>query len=184
MIGFTLRLLRCLGPTWLRPLIVFYIDSMRAIPVLVVVWTFFAFPILFGITMMPIVAAVGAISVHVAASLAEIVRAGIESIRQGQSWAGLALGMTQAQLLRKIILPQAIKRVLPVLATTWVALFEDTSLVSIIVVSDLAYTAMQIRSKTFRILEMLTAMAVIYWAMGYPQAKLTDWIHRGMAGRE
>ena len=59
-----------------------------------------------------------------------------------------------------------------------------TSLVSVIAVSDLAYTAMQLRSRTFRILEFLTAMAVLYWAMGYPQAKLTDWIHRRMAGRE
>ena len=64
------------------------------------------------------------------------------------------------------------------LASTWVALFKDTSLVSVIAVGDLAHSALQVRSQTFRVLEVLTAMALIYWALGYPQAKLVDWIHR------
>ncbi len=86
--------------------------------------------------------------------------------------------MSRWQAMREIILPQASRRVLPVLASTWVSLFKDTSLVSVIAVGELAYTAMQIRSQTFRVLEMLTAMAVIYWMLGYPQAKLVDWLHR------
>ena len=57
-------------------------------------------------------------------------------------------------------------------------MFKDTSLVSVIAVGELAHVALQIRSQSFRVLEMLTAMAVIYWLMGYPQAKLVDWIHR------
>jgi ABC-type amino acid transport system permease subunit len=83
-----------------------------------------------------------------------------------------------------VILPQAVRRILPVLASTWVSLFKDTSLVSVIAVGELAYTSMQIRSQTFRILEMLTAMAVIYWCLGYPQAKLVDWIHRKYGVKE
>jgi ABC-type amino acid transport system permease subunit len=86
--------------------------------------------------------------------------------------------MSQFQAMRKIVLPQAVRRILPVLASTWVSLFKDTSLVSVIAVGDLAHTALQIRSQTFRVLEMLTAMATLYWLMGYPQAKLVDWIHR------
>ncbi len=66
---------------------------------------------------------------------------------------------------------------LPVLASTWVSLFKDTSLVSVISVAELSYTSMRVRSQTFRVLEMLTAMAVIYWMLGYPQAKLVDWIN-------
>ena len=80
--------------------------------------------------------------------------------------------------MREIVLPQAARRVLPVLANTWVSLFKDTSLVSVIAVGELAYTAMEIRSRTFRVLEMLTAMAAIYWVLGYPQAKLVDLIHK------
>ena len=66
----------------------------------------------------------------------------------------------------------------PALASTWVSLFKDTSLVSTITVMELSYVSLQIRSQTFRVLEVLTAMAALYWLMGYPQAKLVDWIHR------
>jgi polar amino acid transport system permease protein len=86
--------------------------------------------------------------------------------------------MSDQQIMLHVVLPQAVMRVLPALATTWVSLFKDTSLVSIISVPELSYVALKIRSETYRILEVLTAMAVIYWLMGYPQAKLVDWIHR------
>jgi len=92
--------------------------------------------------------------------------------------------MSRAQAVRRIVLPQAVRRILPVLASTWVSLFKDTSLVSVIAVSELAYVAMQIRAQTFRVLEMLTAMAAVYWLLGYPQAKLVDWIQRRYAVTE
>jgi ABC-type amino acid transport system permease subunit len=78
----------------------------------------------------------------------------------------------------RIVLPQAAMRVLPALASTWVSLFKDTALVSVIHVGDLAYVALKIRTETFVILPVLNAMALFYWLMGYPQAKLVDWIHR------
>ena len=72
---------------------------------------------------------------------------------------------------------------LPVLASTWVSLFKDTSLVSVIAVGELALQRRcRSASQTFRVLEMLTAMAAIYWLLGYPQAKLVDWIHRKYGG--
>jgi len=92
--------------------------------------------------------------------------------------------MSRAQAVRRIVLPQAVRRILPVLASTWVSLIKDTSLVSVIAVSELAYVAMQIRAQTFRVLEMLTAMAAVYWLLGYPQAKLVDWIQRRYAVTE
>jgi len=92
--------------------------------------------------------------------------------------------MTRGQVMRQVILPQAVWRVLPALASTWVSLFKDTSLVSTIAVADLAYNALQIRARTYRILEVLTAMAALYWLMGYPQAKLADWIHRRLEAVE
>jgi polar amino acid transport system permease protein len=92
--------------------------------------------------------------------------------------------MSRGQAIRRVVLPQAVRRILPVLASTWVSLFKDTSLVSVIAVTELAYVAMQIRAQTFRVLEMLTAMAAIYWLLGYPQAKLVDWIQRRFAVTE
>jgi polar amino acid transport system permease protein len=92
--------------------------------------------------------------------------------------------MSLPQALRRVVIPQALRRILPVLTSTWVSLFKDTSLVSVIAVTELAYVAMQVRAQTFRVLEMLSAMAVIYWLLGYPQAKLVDWIQRRYAVSE
>jgi ABC-type amino acid transport system permease subunit len=94
------------------------------------------------------------------------------------------MGMSRWQAMRQIVIPQAWRRVLPVLASTWVSLFKDTSLVSVIAVGELAHVALQIRSQSFRVLEMLTAMAAIYWLLGYPQAKLVDWIQKKFEVKE
>jgi polar amino acid transport system permease protein len=135
-------------------------------------------PLTLNIALSPIATGLVALSLNVSAYNGETFRAGIASIRKGQGDAALALGMSRWQAMREVVLPQAVRRVLPVLASTWVSLFKDTSLVSVIAVGELAYTAMRIRSQTFRVLEMLTAMAAIYWALGYPQAKLVDWLNR------
>jgi polar amino acid transport system permease protein len=156
-----------------------FVEFFRNLPlILVVYWAYYVMPILVGVKLDAFSTGLVALSLNVSAYNAETFRAGIGSVRKGQTEAGLALGMSRWQAMREIILPQAAKRVLPVLASTWVSLFKDTSLVSVIAVGDLAYNAMQARSQTFRVLEMLTAMAVIYWALGYPQAKLVDWLHR------
>ncbi|MFZ9634161.1 MAG: amino acid ABC transporter permease [Alphaproteobacteria bacterium] len=185
VLGFAAGLGRCYGPAWLRLPLVFYIDSMRAIPVLVViVWTFFAFPILFGVTMTPIVAAVGAISVHVAASIAEIVRAGIESIRQGQSWAGLALGMSRAQLLRKVILPQAVTRMLPSFGSAVIVTIKDSAIASVIAVPDVIRHAESVVAQTYRPFEVYSFAMIVFFAILFPVARVVDKLylrvgHRG-----
>jgi His/Glu/Gln/Arg/opine family amino acid ABC transporter permease subunit len=156
-----------------------FVELFRNLPIILVVyWAFYVMPVVFGIAFSPFITGLVAISLNNTAYNSETFRSGIKSIRKGQTEAALALGMSEAQAFRKIVLPQAWRRVLPVLATTWVTLFKDTSLVSVIAVGDLAHTAMQIRSQSFRVIEMLTAMAAIYWLLGYPQAKIADWIHK------
>lgn len=156
-----------------------FVEFFRATPlILQIYWVFYVLPAAFDITLSEFTTALVGLSLNVSAFNSETFRAGIQSIRPGQWNAALALGMTKAQVMRKIILPQAIMRVLPALASTWVSLFKDTSLVSIIAVADLSYVALKIRSETFRVLEVLTAMAALYCLMGYPQAKLVDWMHR------
>jgi polar amino acid transport system permease protein len=156
-----------------------FVELFRNLPIILVVyWAFYVMPVLFDLAFSPFVTGLVALSLNNTAYNSETFRSGIKSIRKGQTEAALALGMSEAQAFRKIVLPQAWRRVLPVLATTWVTLFKDTSLVSVIAVGDLAHTAMQIRSQTFRVIEMLTAMAAIYWLLGYPQAKIADWIHK------
>jgi polar amino acid transport system permease protein len=163
-----------------------YVEFFRNLPlILVVYWAFYVLPILTGLEgLSPFATGLTALELNVTAYNAETFRAGINSIRRGQIEAAMALGMTRIQALRRVVLQQAVRRILPVLASTWVSLFKDTSLVSVIAVTELAYVAMQIRAQTFRVLEMLTAMAAIYWLLGYPQAKLVDWMQRRFAVTE
>lgn len=162
-----------------------FTEFFRNLPLLLVIYAaYYIMPLATGIAFPPFATGLVALALNVSAYNGETFRAGIASIRKGQSEAALALGMSEAQAMREVILPQAARRVLPVLASTWVSLFKDTSLVSVIAVGELAYTALRIRSQSFRVLEVLTAMAVIYWALGYPQAKLTDWLHRRFGVRE
>ncbi len=156
-----------------------FVEFFRATPlILQIYWVFYVLPAAFDIGFSEFTTAIVGLSLNVSAFNSETFRAGILSIRQGQWNAGLALGMSKPQVMRQIILPQAVLRVLPSLASTWVSLFKDTSLVSIIAVADLSYVALKVRSESFRILEVLTAMAGLYLLMGYPQAKLVDWLHR------
>ena len=179
--GIVVAVLRLYAWRPVRALATGYVELFRNLPlILVVYWAFYVLPILTGLGLSPLATGLAALSLNVTAYNAETFRAGINSIRRGQVEAAMALGMTRAQALRRVIVPQALRRILPVLASTWVSLFKDTSLVSVIAVTELAYVSMQVRAQTFRVLEMLTAMAVLYWLLGYPQAKLVDWMQRRM----
>jgi His/Glu/Gln/Arg/opine family amino acid ABC transporter permease subunit len=156
-----------------------FVEFFRATPlILQIYWAFYVLPAAFNIRMSEFVTGLIGLSLNVSAFNSETFRAGIISIRQGQINAGLALGLSKWQVFSRIVLPQAMMRVLPALASTWVSLFKDTSLVSTIAIAELSYVSLQLRAQTFRYLEILTAMAGLYWIMGYPQAKLADWIHR------
>ena len=156
-----------------------FVEFFRATPlILQIYWVYYVLPAYFDVQLSQTATAVTGLACNISAFNSETFRSGIVSIRPGQWNAGLALGMAPASVFVRIVLPQAVMRVLPALASTWVSLFKDTSLVSIISVADLSYVALQLRAETYRILEVLTAMAALYWLMGYPQAKLVDWIHR------
>jgi polar amino acid transport system permease protein len=156
-----------------------FVEFFRATPlILQIYWAFYVMPAVLDIRLSEFGTALVGLACNISAFNSETFRAGILSIRRGQWNAGLALGMSRPQVMLRIVLPQALMRVLPALASTWVSLFKDTSLVSVIAVADLSYVSLQIRAQTYRILEVLTAMAAIYWLLGYPQAKLVDWIHR------
>ena len=183
--GIVVASIRLYAWTPLRAMATAYVELFRNLPlILLVYWAFYVLPIATDVGLSPFATGLAALALNVTAYNAETFRAGIGSIRRGQLEAAMALGMSRTQAVRRIVLPQAVRRILPVLASTWVSLFKDTSLVSVIAVPELAYVAMQIRAQTFRVLEMLTAMATIYWLLGYPQAKLVDWIQRRYAVTE
>lgn len=183
--GIVLALMRLSSNKLLQSASLGFVEFFRNLPlILVIYWVFYVMPMAVDFQLSPLVTALVALVLNISAYNAETFRAGINSIRKGQLEAALAMGMSRRQAMFKVVIPQAGRRILPVIASTWVSLFKDTSLVSVIAVSELAYTAMQIRAQTSRVLEMLTAMAVLYWLMGYPQAKLVDWIHRKYGVKE
>ena len=130
------------------------------------------------------VAGLIALGLVLAAFSSEVWLGALRSVSKGQREGAMALGVGRFHTFRLVIFPQMLRTALPGLGNNWMALLKDTSLVSVIAVGELAHTAMQIRSQSFRVLEMLTAMAAIYWVLGYPQAKIVDWIHRKYGVRE
>jgi len=180
--GFFVALLRLYGPRWLRPLVVLYIDSMRAIPVLVVlVWTFFALPIVAGVTMSPFVAALIGLTVHLAAYAAEIVRAGVESVRPGQSRAALALGMSRAQIVRRIVMPQAIVRMLPAFGSLLSITIKDTAIASVIAVLELMRQSETLAGQSFQPIEVFSFAMLVYFLILFPVTRGVDMIYRRLA---
>jgi polar amino acid transport system permease protein len=180
--GLVIALLRLYGPRWLRPLLVFYIDSMRAIPVLVVlIWIYFAFPIIANVTFPPFWAALVALTLHIAAYAAEVMRAGIESIRPGQTRAALALGMSRAQLLRKVLLPQAIVRMLPAFGSILTIAIKDTAIATVIAVPELMHRAETVAGQSYRPVEVFTAVMVAYFCILFPVTRGVDRLYRRFA---
>ena len=180
--GLAVTLLRLYGPLALRPVLVLYVDSMRAIPVLVVlVWTFFALPLLAGVTMSPFTAALLGLTVHLAAYAAEIVRAGIESVRPGQTRAALALGMSRAQILRRIVLPQALVRMLPAFGSLLSVTIKDTAIASVIAVPELMRQSETVAGQSFQPIEVYTFAMLAYFLLLFPVTRGVDRLYRRVA---
>ena len=182
VLGFIVALLRLYGPRWLKPIVVLYIDSMRAIPVLVVlVWTFFALPIVTGLTMPPFIAALIGLTVHLAAYAAEIVRAGIESIRPGQTRAARALGLSPAQIVRRIVLPQALVRMLPAFGSLLSITIKDTAIASVIAVGELMRQSETVAGQSFQPIEVYSFAMLLYFLMLFPVTRGIDRVYRRVA---
>lgn len=163
----------------IKGLAIAYIEILRDIPLLLEL--FFVFEVT---PLSPFIAGYIGLTLNLTAFLAEVYRSGLTSIDAGQSEAGLTLGMTNRQVLRRIIIPQSVVRVIPPIGTFWVSLFRDSALVSIIGIHELTYQAQHLASITYRPLVVFTALAIIYMVLTYPQARLVSWIHERLRVRE
>jgi polar amino acid transport system permease protein len=162
-----------------------YTEMFRTTPLLVqVVWVFYVLPIVAGVTLSAFFSGLLALGFNVGAFMAEIYRAGILSVNPGQTAAGLALGMTPRQVMRRVVLPQAVTRVIPPMATMWVGLFKDTSILSAIGVIELMFRAREIATDTYRPLEIFTVVAVLYFVLTYPQSVAVNALYRRFRTQE
>lgn len=177
--GTLVAFLRIYGPHQVRPFIVFYVDSIRALPVLVVlVWTYFSFPLIVGIDLPPFWAALVALSLHSAAYMSEIARAGITSIRGGQMRAGLALGMSKMQAIRRVIFPQAVVRVLPSYGSMLAIIIKDSAVSSVIAVPEYLYRSTNVAAQTYQSVEIFTLAIVVFFLFIFPITRSVDIIYK------
>ena len=163
----------------LRVLAAIYVDFFRGTPLLVQIFlVYFALPVITGQRVDPFVAAIGSCGINSGAYVAEIFRAGIQSIDKGQMEAGRSLGMTWVQTMRYIIVPQAFKRVIPPLGNEFIALLKDSSLVSVIGFEELTRRGQLIIAKTYGSLEIWISVAVIYLAMTLTISRFVAYLER------
>jgi len=183
--GLIVGLGRISGQRVIRFLAACYVDFLRGTPLLVQVFiVYFGFPQLLEqlgspVTRIPpFVAAIIAFSLNSGAYVAEIFRAGIQSIHRGQMEAARSLGMTPTQAMRYVILPQAFRRVIPPLGNEFIALLKDTSLLSVIGIVELTRRGQIIIASTFRPFEIWFTVALIYLVLTFSISRLVDFLER------
>ena len=179
VIGLFVGIARICNVRILRILSAVYVDFLRGTPLLVQIFLiYFAVPVITGIRMDPFVAAITSCSINSGAYVAEIFRAGIQSIDEGQMEAGRSLGLTWNQTMRYIIIPQAFKRVIPPLGNEFIALLKDSSLVSVIGFEELTRRGQLIIARTYGSLEIWTCVAIIYLIMTLTISRLVAYLER------
>jgi len=148
-----------------------YVEFFRTTPVLVqLIWMFYVLPIILGIRLAAMPSGIIALSLNAGAFLSEIFRAGLESVGRGQRDAAQVLGFTRLQTLRYVIIPQGLRRVLPATGNVFISLLKESSLLSVIAVSELTYQIQSTVARTFRPLELYTELAIVYFILTYPLA--------------
>ena len=163
----------------LRLLAEVYVEFFRGTPLLVQIFLFyFALPVITGQRIDPFIAAISACGINSGAYVAEIFRAGIQSVDDGQMEAGRSLGMTWLQTMRYIIVPQAFKRVIPPLGNEFIAMLKDSSLVSVIGFEELTRRGQLIIAKTYGSFEIWMSVAVIYLVMTLTISRFVAYLER------
>jgi glutamate/aspartate transport system permease protein len=180
VLGFALALMRLSN----RPLIAApaagYVTLMRSVPlVLVLFWFYFLVPLAIGRPIGSLVSALIAFVLFEAAFYCEIIRAGIGSVRAGQSEAALATGMRRGQALRLIVLPQAFRAMTPLLLNQIIIVFQDTSLVYVVALRDFMTAASVVAARDGRPTEMYTLVAVVYLAICFSLSHAVDRYRKG-----
>lgn len=160
------------------------IEAFRCTPLLVqIIWFYYALPIVLGVQIPAVVAATAVLSLYTGAFYAEIFRGGILSIEAGQWDAARALGLRPRHVMRLVVLPQAVRRMVPPFMNQSIIQLKNTSLVSTIAVPDLLYQGTLITADTYRPLEVYTVVALIYFALLFPATRFVQAYEHRMASR-
>ena len=180
VIGVVTGLCRVSNNLTLRQLSITYIEIIRGTPLLVQLFIFYFFlGTVLNIGRIP--SGIGALGIFAGAYVAEIIRAGIQSISKGQMEAARSLGMNVPQAMVYIILPQAFKRTLPPLAGQFISLIKDSSLVSVIAITDLTKSGREVITSTFAVFEIWFVVAFLYLILTFSLSQVVAWVERRLA---
>lgn len=167
-IGLVLALIQIDGPKWARPLIRGYVEFIRNVPLLLLVYlVFYGIPSAIDLRYDAVTSFVATLSIYSGAYLVEVLRAGLEAVPKGLVEAGKSIGLTPLRVLTQVRLPIAMRIALPSLSNTYVSLFKDTSIASAIAVPELAYGMRWIETQTFRTVEVYLLATPIYLVTSY-----------------
>ncbi|WP_103104957.1 amino acid ABC transporter permease [Brevibacillus reuszeri] len=185
VLGLFFGLLRVSKRKSLQMIAKVYVSIIRGTPLYVQVIFFYfgLFPLVFGRATDAVSAGIFVLSLNAGAYLVEIFRAGIESIDKGQMEAGRAIGFTHGQTMAYIIMPQAIKRMIPAIVNQFIISIKDTSLLATIGIAELTFTAQTIYAVNFKAFEFLGAIGIIYWVLIYVLTAFSHWLERRLAAR-
>jgi len=172
VLGTFVGLARLAHARWINLPARIYVEFFRGVPlVMVIFWFWFIIPTLAGKSLPEYAVALTAFVMFEAAYLAEIVRAGIQSVPRGQVEAATATGLTRAPMMRHVILPQALRNMIPALVTQFIVLLKDTSLASIIGYVDLTKAAQIVNNREIRPFELYLFIAGVYWLCSYAMSR-------------
>jgi polar amino acid transport system permease protein len=164
----------------IRAFATFYVEVIRGTPCLLqLFYIYFVLPA-FGIRLAAFTAGVIGLTVNYAAYMSEVYRAGIQAVVKGQLEAAQALGMSRSLMMRLIILPQAIRIIVPPLGNHFISLFKDTSLASIVTVKELIFAGQIIAATNFQYFTIFTLIGIIYIAISYPGSLGVQYLERRM----
>lgn len=182
LLGLAIGLARLSRARLVNAPLIALIEIFRCTPLLVqIVWFYYALPVILGIQIPAVVAAVAVLSLYTGAFYAEIFRGGIVSIERGQWDAARAIGLSGWQMMRLVVLPQAVRRMIPPFMNQSIIQLKNTSLVSTIAVPDLLYQGQLITADTYKPLEVYTVVALIYFALLFPTTLAAQWLERRLA---
>ena len=178
VLGLPIALARMSRLWWLRVPATFYVQVLRGTPVLLqLFYLYYVLPFV-GIKLPPWPAGIIGMSAAYSAYLSEIYRAGIEAVDRGQTEAAMAIGMSRVQVMRLVILPQAVRIIIPPMGNMFIGLFKDTSLLSILTIRELMFEGQILAATSFRHITIFTVIAVLYLAVCWPSAAIIDRLER------
>jgi polar amino acid transport system substrate-binding protein len=174
-VGLAVAVGRLYGPSWLRPPLAAYVEILRGTPLMLQLYAIFFLLPKIGLALPAVVAAILGLALNYSAYESEIYRAGLKAVPLGQLEAAVSLGLTKWQALRHVLVPQAVRIVMPPVTSDFIALFKDTSVCSAITVIELTKRYSVLALSTGRIVELAVVTALLYLCMSWPLSLLSRW---------